>query len=225
MFEPYGPYVGCTDGAVNELERVLAACARFGLKVLIDLHGTRPAILSNNPSVVHMVAIDAQRVRLCTPHSYAAHTRMPTCALMCSHAVRIKGVRYSQNGFDNSGFACNVSWKDDTYFQHWPTRSAGWQGTFDPTTFTYSTISWDNMRSTVGLLQKIAQRFGQYSCILGIEALNEPWQFTPIDVLKAFYWDAYWAVRASAPKWCARTWNTTGTRLVHARPFDRSSVD
>ena len=37
--------------------------------------------------------------------------------------------------------------------------------------------------------------------MIGIEALNEPWQFTPIDVLKAFYWDAYWAVRAAAPHW------------------------
>ena len=37
--------------------------------------------------------------------------------------------------------------------------------------------------------------------MLGVEALNEPWQFTPLDVLKAFYWDAYWAVRAAAPHW------------------------
>ena len=37
--------------------------------------------------------------------------------------------------------------------------------------------------------------------MLGVEALNEPWQFTPLDVLKAFYWDSYWAVRAAAPRW------------------------
>ena len=37
--------------------------------------------------------------------------------------------------------------------------------------------------------------------MLGVEALNEPWQFTPLDVLKAFYWDSYWAVRSAAPRW------------------------
>ena len=49
--------------------------------------------------------------------------------------------------------------------------------------------------------QRIALRLHSYTAVLGLEALNEPWQFTPIDVLKAFYWDAYWAVRAAAPRW------------------------
>jgi glucan 1,3-beta-glucosidase len=37
--------------------------------------------------------------------------------------------------------------------------------------------------------------------VVGMEALNEPWDFTPIDVLKKFYWDAYMIVRKDAPRW------------------------
>lgn len=51
------------------------------------------------------------------------------------------------------------------------------------------------------VFQRIAVSLRGFDAVIGIEALNEPWQFTPIDVLKAFYWDAYWAVRAAAPHW------------------------
>ena len=51
------------------------------------------------------------------------------------------------------------------------------------------------------VLQQIATTLESFNAVLGLEALNEPWQYTPLDVLKAFYWDAYWAVRAAAPQW------------------------
>ena len=41
MYTPYGPYVGCTDGAVEELDRVLALCTKYGLKVLLDIHAMK----------------------------------------------------------------------------------------------------------------------------------------------------------------------------------------
>uniref|UniRef100_A0A7S4BPJ0 Glycoside hydrolase family 5 domain-containing protein n=1 Tax=Chrysotila carterae TaxID=13221 RepID=A0A7S4BPJ0_CHRCT len=150
MWLPYDPYIGCTDGALDELWRVIHLCEQYGIRVLVDLHG----------------------------------------------------VRRSQNGFDNSGHIMNVTWSDDGQsFSHWPSRSAAWQGSFDPLTMTYSTINWDNIRSTVQVLQRIAISLRHFPSILGIEALNEPWQFTPLDVLKAFYWEAYWTVRAEAPHW------------------------
>jgi len=112
------------------------------------------------------------------------------------------GVRRSQNGFDNSGHAANVTWAaNGQSFAHWPIRSAGWQGAFDPFTMTYSAINWNNIRTTVQVLQQIATTLESFNAVLGLEALNEPWQYTPLDVLKAFYWDAYWAVRAAAPHW------------------------
>lgn len=28
MYQPYGPYVGCTDGALDEVDRLFALCRR-----------------------------------------------------------------------------------------------------------------------------------------------------------------------------------------------------
>mmetsp|Transcript_52623 Transcript_52623/g.87384 ORF Transcript_52623/g.87384 Transcript_52623/m.87384 type:complete len:653 (+) Transcript_52623:97-2055(+) len=150
MWMPYGPYIGCTDGALDELWRIIHICENVSLRILVDLHG----------------------------------------------------VRRSQNGFENSGHMVNVTWSaDGSTFSHWPCRSAGWQGSFDPLTMTYSAISWDNVRATVQVLQRIAMSLRHFPALVGLEALNEPWQFTPLDVLKVFYWEAYWAVRAAAPDW------------------------
>lgn len=108
-------------------------------------------------------------------------------------------MRRSQNGFDSSGYAANISWAaDGTHFSHWPCRSAGWQGAFDPASFSYSTISWDNLRGTVSLLQRIALSLRSYPAVLGLEALNEPWQFTPIDVLKVLVCDSRSSYMCSA---------------------------
>ena len=36
------------------------------------------------------------------------------------------------------------------------------------------------------VLQQIATTLESFNAVLGLEALNEPWQYTPLDVLKAF---------------------------------------
>lgn len=38
MFVPYEPYIGCWDGAIDELNRILSLCEKYNLKVLLDLH-------------------------------------------------------------------------------------------------------------------------------------------------------------------------------------------
>lgn len=38
MFVPYGPYIGCMDGAMDELNRVIALAKKYKLKVLLDMH-------------------------------------------------------------------------------------------------------------------------------------------------------------------------------------------
>lgn len=37
-FEPYGPYIGCTDGALDYIENILDWAHEYGLSVLIDVH-------------------------------------------------------------------------------------------------------------------------------------------------------------------------------------------
>ena len=41
MYIPYEPYIGCWDGALEELERGLALCRKYGIKVLLDLHAVK----------------------------------------------------------------------------------------------------------------------------------------------------------------------------------------
>lgn len=41
MFEPYGPYVGCTDGATEYVDFLLDWAHEYGLSVLIDIHAMR----------------------------------------------------------------------------------------------------------------------------------------------------------------------------------------
>lgn len=38
---PYGPYVGCMDGAAQKVSWFMDTAAKYGLRVLIDLHGLR----------------------------------------------------------------------------------------------------------------------------------------------------------------------------------------
>jgi glucan 1,3-beta-glucosidase len=39
--KPYGPYVGCTDGAEAKITWFMDACATAGIKVLLDVHAVR----------------------------------------------------------------------------------------------------------------------------------------------------------------------------------------
>lgn len=41
MFDPYEPYIGCTDNSIFHLDRVLGYCEKHNIKVLLDLHGVR----------------------------------------------------------------------------------------------------------------------------------------------------------------------------------------
>ncbi|KAL1507112.1 hypothetical protein AB1Y20_007968 [Prymnesium parvum] len=157
QYIPYGPYIGCMDGANEELDRALALCEKYGLKVLLDIHA----------------------------------------------------VRNSQNGFDNSGEARRVKWTTvtsqgvgtSTIFEHWPLRSADWMGKFELTTLSYPEIDHDNVNFTLQVISKIVQKYASSPSIWGLEPVNEPWQFIPIEPLKQFYWDAYWITRKTAPHW------------------------
>ena len=63
MWEPYEPYAGCTNGSQVELKRVLRLCHRYGLRVLIDLHGTTPR---HAPTPVPRHALSGRGVHACT---------------------------------------------------------------------------------------------------------------------------------------------------------------
>mmetsp|Transcript_3783 Transcript_3783/g.8234 ORF Transcript_3783/g.8234 Transcript_3783/m.8234 type:complete len:392 (-) Transcript_3783:1314-2489(-) len=157
MYAPYGPYVGCTDGALDYVDLVLDWAHEYGLSVLIDIH---------------------------------AH-------------------KDSQNGFDNSGKTLGFEWtstlnvypRNLVTFQHWPVRTAEWMGTFDRHAGNYSHINHDNINHSLRVIQKIVDAYSGHPAVLGLEPVNEPWEKTPIDRLKRFYWEGYLIVKRTNPYW------------------------
>ena len=161
MYVPYEPYIGCYDGAVDELDRVLGLCEKYGIRALIDVH---------------------------------AHKK-------------------SQNGFDNSGETMRVKWTQVssqgpeaiTTFEHWPVRAADWLGPFDETKASYgdSPLPTDMLtfNHSLRVVENLVMRHKDSPAVWGMEPVNEPWQFIPIDWVKKFYWEGYWLVRRYAPNW------------------------
>lgn len=157
MFTPYEPYIGCTDGAVEEFDRVADLALKYNIDLLIDIHG-------------HIG---------------------------------------SQNGFDNSGKSTAVKWTSiastqpvgTTTFEHWPIRQAEWAGTFDQEHHNYSSINYSNLNQSLRCVEAIVKRYANHPAILGLQPVNEPWELTPIKVLKDFYWKSYKRVKVLAPHW------------------------
>ena len=157
-FAPYGPYVGCTDGSLDYIDKVLDWAAMYNITVLLDIH-------------------------------------------------TMKG---SQNGFDNSGQARRVEWTskfskwpegETQTFLHWPIREANWMGEFDRETMSYPVIDFDNISHSLTAIANLVERYKDHPAVLGLEPINEPWEFTPIDELKKFYFEGYLIVKRQAPLW------------------------
>jgi glucan 1,3-beta-glucosidase len=123
--------------------------------------------------------------------------------------IDIHTAKDSQNGFDNSGKTMGFRWTSNlnsefsglTTFEHWPIRSAAWVGDFDPQTASYSSINYANIQHSLKVVLDVVTRYAEHPAVLGLEPLNEPWQYTPIDTLKRFYWEGYLIVKLKAPFW------------------------
>jgi glucan 1,3-beta-glucosidase len=123
--------------------------------------------------------------------------------------IDIHAVRGSQNGFDNSGQSQGFEWTSIlntepaglVTFEHWPIRTAEWMGTFDRVTGQYTDINRDNIQHALDVIAIIVDLYADHPMVLGIEPVNEPWQYTPLDELKQFYWDGYLLVKRRAPYW------------------------
>lgn len=121
----------------------------------------------------------------------------------------IHTLKDSQNGFDNSGQAMGFKWTtalnaeyvDQVSFEHWPIRTARWMGDFDQETASYTSINRGNIQHALDVIQEIVDRYGGHPAVLGLEPVNEPWQYTPLDELKKFYWEGYLIVKRGAPYW------------------------
>ena len=121
----------------------------------------------------------------------------------------IHAMKDSQNGFDNSGQTLGFNWttaigyefSPQHTFEHWPLRSAEWMGTFNYTTASYPIINKANIQHSLNVIQLILDRYKHHPAVMGIEPVNEPWEHTPIQELKQFYWEGYLKVKRDAPYW------------------------
>ena len=46
MYAPYVPFIGCMDGALDELQRVLDLCLKYDLKAVLDIHAMKGSQVS-----------------------------------------------------------------------------------------------------------------------------------------------------------------------------------
>ena len=74
-------------------------------------------------------------------------------------------------------------------------------GDFDYLTNSYPTINRANIDHALDVLQIIVDRYKGHPAVMGLEPVNEPWEHTPIDELKKYYWEGYLKVKRDAPYW------------------------
>lgn len=121
----------------------------------------------------------------------------------------IHALKDSQNGFDNSGQAMGFKWTTaiknefttDITFEHWPIRDARWIGTFSQEDANYTVIKYDNIQHALDVITIMSKEYQGHPAVHGLEPVNEPWQYTPIDVLKRYYWEGYLIVKKANPYW------------------------
>jgi glucan 1,3-beta-glucosidase len=120
----------------------------------------------------------------------------------------LHGVKDSQNGLDNSGktnglqyvVSPNNNQRGGTLtFIHWSIISGNWLGDFNIKNKTYTSINSKNIEFTKKTLYFVIDKYKHYSAVFGIEALNEPWIYSPIEILKDFYYDVYVYLHNNAP--------------------------
>lgn len=115
--------------------------------------------------------------------------------------IDVHAMKGSQNGLDNSGSTVDLVWFSNVSFEHWNLRSGDWVGHFNRSSQSYDAISRENLLHGLRVVENIVKRYKTNPTVVGIEPVNEPWEKTPIEVLKKFYWYSYHIVRNAAPEW------------------------
>ncbi|RYY70722.1 hypothetical protein EON63_22310 [archaeon] len=81
MYMPYEPFIGCWDGALEELDRVLDLCEKYHLKVLLDLHALRFSQVGQKTTRIHHTPCTIHNTSYITHHtSYTVHRTVWTIA-------------------------------------------------------------------------------------------------------------------------------------------------
>ena len=57
---------------------------------------------------------------------------------------------------------------------------------------------WDH---SIKVIKQTVAAYGKHPAVWGLSPVNEVGAWTPMDVLRKFYWETYHIVRAGAPRW------------------------
>ena len=104
-------------------------------------------------------------------------------------------VKDSQNGFDNSGQAREVTWSDETHFAH--NDVANWMGPWNGTAYEY--INYSNVDFALQTVDQLLTRWGNHPAVTALEPVNEPWSNSDMTVLKNFYRKVRSLMQAKTP--------------------------
>lgn len=73
-------------------------------------------------------------------------------------------------------------------------------GRYNLSSKTYPQVSLGHLLHSLRVIEAIAVRYQHNFTVIGIEPVNEPWEETPIEILKQFYWDSYLIVQCLSPR-------------------------
>ena len=187
MYQPYGPYVGCTDGALEHVDRLLDWADSYGLSVLLDVHTAKDSqngFDNSGQSLGFQWTSGLNKY----PRELTTFQHWPIREV-CVLVVRSEGESFSFCFF----FAPSLS----------PvlTFQANWMGDFDPVAINYTSVNRANIEHSLRVIETIVEMYSGHPAVLGVEPVNEPWELTPLHLLKRFYWDAYLIVKKKAHYW------------------------
>ena len=81
----------------------------------------------------------------------------------------------------------NVEWLDETHYKHWSMQAGNWLGTFNPETHSYDNYKPENLEFSLDRVEELMQTFGDHPALYAFEPVNEPWEYTPLDMLFEYY--------------------------------------
>ena len=87
-------------------------------------------------------------------------------------------------------------------FSHWATK--GWDWIINSTADwgkAMQLINHHHWNHSINVLTAVVAQYGNHPAVWGISPVNEVGAWTPMDVLRKFYWQVYGIVRAGAPHW------------------------
>lgn len=170
MFRAYGPYVGCFDGSIDALDRVLQWCSAHSLKVLLDLH-----VVKGNANGFDNGGLSSDLFWDPEGGSY-------TKALAPRWLF--------------GDYTTHLNEKGEAMYS----RRVGLGNYEKPSStleYNVSEINWANFNMTVAVLKDIIARFNE--SMWGLQVVNEPSWLTPWPVLQLVYEIAERELRAVAP--------------------------